>query len=241
RNGAVRPERRRELVCVREYFPSTLRAAVRQKARWVVGIALQGWRTWGWRGDWTVRYLLMRDRKVLLMSLVAIAAYGVFFLMAMHWAWNWMQTGRLEAPALRDPGIWLPALLIANLALLGLRALQRAVCTGLLYGPVEALLSLPRMVWASVINILATLRALRLWLRHLATGQPIGWDKTVHQFPDAVPLAVVKSVADPSEGAAVRASGSSLDVDVEHPPRSAGRPAGGRPAVPFSTNEGARP
>ena len=241
RTGAVRPERRRELVCVREYFPSTLRAAVRQKARWVVGIALQGWRTWGWRGDWTVRYLLMRDRKVLLMSLVAIAAYGVFFLMAMHWAWNWLETGRLDAPALRDPGIWLPALLIANLLLLGLRALQRALCTGLLYGPFEALLSLPRMVWASVINILATLRALRLWLGHLATGQPIGWDKTVHQFPDAAPLAVVKSVADPPQGAAGGASGPSLDVGVEHPPWSAGGSAGSRPSVPFSTNDGARP
>jgi adsorption protein B len=238
--GAVRPERRRELVCVREYFPSTLRAAVRQKARWVVGIALQGWRTWGWRGDWTGRYLLMRDRKVLLMSLAGIAAYLVFFLIAAHWAWNWLETGRLDGPALRDPGSWLPALLIANLVLLGLRALQRALCTGLLYGPLEALLSLPRMVWASVINILATLRALRLWLGHLATGQPIGWDKTVHQFPDAAPLAAVKSMADLSHGAAGGASGSSLDVGVEHPPWSAGGSARSRPSVPFSTNDGAR-
>ena len=238
--GAVRPEQRRELVCVREYFPSTLRAAVRQKARWVVGIALQGWSTWGWRADWTGRYLLMRDRKVLLMSLVGIAAYLVFFLIAAHWAWNWLKTGQSAALALRDPGGWLSALLIANLVLLGLRALQRALCTGLLYGPFEALLSLPRMVWASVINILATLRALRLWLGHLATGEPIGWDKTVHQFPEVTPLPVMAAAVvrsdEPARAVSAPPPGLAVD-DASHRDR---RSAGGRPPVPFSTNDGAR-
>jgi adsorption protein B len=169
---------------VREYFPATLRAAVRQKARWVVGIALQGWRTWGWRGDWVSRYLLLRDRKVLVMSLAALSGYAVFALVLAQWLWQRIDSGAWAMPSLPDPTGWLAALLAANLVLLALRALQRALCTGLLYGPVEALLSLPRMVWGSLINILATLRALRQWAAHLATGKPIGWDKTVHQFPE---------------------------------------------------------
>ena len=187
KTGEVRPDHRRDLVCIREYFPSTLRAAVRQKARWVVGIALQGWRTWGWRGDWLSRYLFVRDRKVLAMSLVALAGYVVFALLLVQGLWLRFDSGVWMSPALPDPTGWLSALLVANLALLAVRAFQRALCTGLLYGPAQAVLSLPRMVWGSLINILATLRALRQWLGHLYSGQPIGWDKTVHQFPDAAP------------------------------------------------------
>src|SRR5690606_5860016 len=33
------------VVCVREYFPSTLSAAVRQKSRWIIGIIYQGYKT----------------------------------------------------------------------------------------------------------------------------------------------------------------------------------------------------
>src|SRR5262249_38834790 len=36
-------------IATREYFPRTLRAAVRQRSRWVAGIALQGWQNHGWR------------------------------------------------------------------------------------------------------------------------------------------------------------------------------------------------
>lgn len=244
RDGSVRSERRRELVCVREYFPSTLRAAVRQKARWVVGIALQGWRTWGWRGDWTGRYLLMRDRKVLVMSLVAMAAYLVFVMTAVHGVWQWLATGSAAVPALGHPGSWLPILLVANLLLLGLRALQRALCTGLLYGPLEAVLSIPRMVWASVINILATLRALRLWQEHLLTGKPIGWDKTVHQFPEAMlqptmavgakPIPSPVSEASPPEAITTPLAGVGTGY---HSRRDRPSPGDGAPP-PSSTNDG---
>lgn len=36
------------LVAVRAYFPATLTAAVRQKSRWITGIALAGWDRTGW-------------------------------------------------------------------------------------------------------------------------------------------------------------------------------------------------
>ncbi len=39
-----------ELVATRAYFPGRLDDAVRQKARWIHGIALQGWDRLGWFG-----------------------------------------------------------------------------------------------------------------------------------------------------------------------------------------------
>src|SRR3546814_2380204 len=53
------------VVAVRAYFPATLDAAVRQKARWLFGIALAGWdRTgWGRRRHLGELWMRMRDRR----------------------------------------------------------------------------------------------------------------------------------------------------------------------------------
>ena len=53
-------------VATREYFPQTFRAAVRQRTRWITGIALQTWDRHGWRGGYVVKYWLWRDRKGLI-------------------------------------------------------------------------------------------------------------------------------------------------------------------------------
>jgi adsorption protein B len=192
--GELRREPVRELVCVREYFPASLGAAVKQKARWVVGIALQGWRTWGWRGDWVTRYMFMRDRKVLVTSLAAIAGYPVLALITALWIWEGASIGSVGMITWEGPRGALWALLAANLVVLAMRVLQRALFTGLAYGPLEAMLSIPRMAWGTVVNALATLRALRLWWRYLKSGEPIGWDKTAHQFP-IEPVAVQPNIA----------------------------------------------
>jgi adsorption protein B len=63
---------------VREFFPNTFRTAYRQKARWTLGIGLQGWEQVGWQGNAAVKYLLFRDRKGLITSFVAIAGYLIF-------------------------------------------------------------------------------------------------------------------------------------------------------------------
>ena len=38
----------KDFVATREYFPKTWRTALRQRSRWVTGIALQGWKQFGW-------------------------------------------------------------------------------------------------------------------------------------------------------------------------------------------------
>lgn len=45
----------RSMVGVRAHFPGTLDAAVRQKSRWITGIALSGWDRLGWQGGWAER------------------------------------------------------------------------------------------------------------------------------------------------------------------------------------------
>ncbi|HEU0133656.1 MAG TPA: glycosyl transferase family protein, partial [Allosphingosinicella sp.] len=53
------------LVATREYFPGTLGSAVRQKARWMTGIALSGWDRLGWSGGAVERWMRLRDRQSL--------------------------------------------------------------------------------------------------------------------------------------------------------------------------------
>ena len=69
------PEQGRPVVATREYFPGTLDAAVAQKARWMVGIALAGWDRLGWRGGLAERWMRLRDRQSLLAALLLCAAY----------------------------------------------------------------------------------------------------------------------------------------------------------------------
>ncbi len=182
------PKARGELVCVREYFPDRLRAAVRQKSRWVIGIALQGWRAWGWRSDPWGCLMFWRDRKVLLTNPAAVLGYAVVVVVLAQWVWQWLDPMAPSFEPLVEPGSFTEALLIANLIVLVLRVLQRVACVSGLHGLREGLLSPIRMVWASLINGLATLRALRMWFRHRLTGVAIGWDKTAHQYPTEAEL-----------------------------------------------------
>ncbi|MFA7441370.1 MAG: glycosyltransferase [Sphingomonadaceae bacterium] len=66
-----------ELVATREYFPDTLEAAVRQKSRWLTGIALSGWDRLGWQGSRATRWMLLRDRKGLLTAAIGMIAWAV--------------------------------------------------------------------------------------------------------------------------------------------------------------------
>src|SRR3546814_16369629 len=51
------------VVATREHFPATLDAAVRQKARWLTGIALHGWDRMGWRGSVPEREMRSEERR----------------------------------------------------------------------------------------------------------------------------------------------------------------------------------
>ena len=130
---------------VREYFPNTFVTSYRQKARWTIGIALQGWAQVGWSRSWRENYFLARDRKALLTSFLAISAYVLlvnFAIFHLSGLGGWLEWHDVMGLLLRD-------LLAFNLVALILRVVQRFYFVTRLYGPVQGLASAPRMVVAS--------------------------------------------------------------------------------------------
>jgi bacteriophage N4 adsorption protein B len=172
-------------LCVREFFPDTFRTAYRQRARWTLGIGLQGWKQTGWTGSLANRYLLARDRKGIVTAFVGIIAYVLvvqFLLFALADAVGVMPT--LIASPFAD-SVWLQALLWLNACALLLRVVQRIYFVTRLYGWEHGVLSVPRMVVGNFINFMAVSRAWKMFLTHLVTGKRLAWDKTMHDFPSA--------------------------------------------------------
>ena len=166
----------RALVASRGHFPETLDAAVRQKARWIGGIALAGWDRLGWSGGIGERWMRMRDRRGPLAAVLLVAGYVAAFL--------WLQlaiASGLGAPVQFQVSPALAFLLQLNLWLLGWRLLVRFCFVTSAYGLGEGLRSLPRTMVGNFIAILAVRRAISL---HIGGGAR-QWDKTAHRFPMA--------------------------------------------------------
>ena len=166
------------IVASRGHFPATLGAAVRQKARWLGGIALSGWDRLGWSGGIGERWMRMRDRRGPFAALLLLAAYAA----ALLWSQLWLAEA-LGAPlrARLDPA--LITLLTINGWLLAWRILMRAGFTTSAYGWREGVLSVPRLVVGNVIAMLAAARAVSLHLGGGATR----WEKTRNIFPAELP------------------------------------------------------
>jgi hypothetical protein len=142
----------RSVVSSRGHFPAGLDAAIRQKARWVGGIAFAGWDRLGWRGGPGERWMRMRDRRGPLAAMLMVAGYGAAFL--------WLQLGiaRPGAPALFALVAAAAALLTIN-ATASPGALVRAGFVTATYGPKRA--CCPSHASSSVrIAILAVKKAL---------------------------------------------------------------------------------
>jgi adsorption protein B len=170
-------------LCVREFFPDTFRTAFRQKARWTLGIGLQGWEQMGWTGSLANRYLLFRDRKSVLTSFVSIIAYLILIQL-------------VALIVLRASGLWdtsfptpfettglIQYLLVANGFALLWRVIHRCYFTSVLYGWQHGLLAIPRMVVGNFVNFMAAARAWRMFLVGKLLNRKLAWDKTMHDFP----------------------------------------------------------
>lgn len=172
-------------VAVRAYFPSTLDTAVRQKTRWLIGIALAGWDRVGWgrKAHLGEQWMRMRDRRAPLAMLVLVAAYASLLL------WTLAVIAMLfGAPRPAPPEGALALLLVVNGAFLLWRLAMRASFVGRRYGRVEAWLSIPRMLVGNIVAMIAARRALVRYVGMLH-GVPVAWDKTAHEFPDAAEAA----------------------------------------------------
>jgi adsorption protein B len=170
-------------LCVREFFPDTFRASYRQKARWTLGIGLQGWSQIGWHGSLAHKYLLIRDRKGVITSLLALLAYVLlaqFLLFQAAAEAGWLSE---QYPSLFATHDWLRVLIWFNLVAYALRVTQRFYFVTRLFGWGHGLMSIPRLVVGNFVNFMATARAWKIFLSHHLLGTRIVWDKTMHDFP----------------------------------------------------------
>ncbi|MFK3889625.1 glycosyl transferase family protein [Sphingomonas sp. NPDC079357] len=171
------------LIATRAYFPDTINTAVRQKSRWVAGIALSGWDRTGWgpRRHGAEYWMRMRDRRGLLSVTALLAGY----LALVGWGLSWLSHAVTHSVATPfGPGLRI--LLMLNTGLLCWRLGARAMHTAAEHGWREGLWSLPRALVANYIAMLAARRALT---RYIATlfGTTPRWDKTAHRFPTQLP------------------------------------------------------
>ena len=170
-----RAEGHRNFVATRELFPQTWRSALRQRTRWVMGIALQGWQRHGWGRNPGETYWLWRDRKGLLSNPLGMLANIVFVygLATSIWA---------RFPPLATRLVYLTA------ALQVLRMGVRMGCVGRIYGVGFALAVPLRAVCANALNSSATVLAVARFAMARARGRPLTWLKTDHSFPSRAAL-----------------------------------------------------
>ena len=172
---------RARLVAVEECFPRRFAAAVRQRARWMIGIACQAPARVGWFGNVWQRLFLLQDRLMIICALADLVAAALAL----------CGLG-LPACGIADPPVPLPddprfgLLVAANLALGLWRLGVRMRCAALVHGWSFALWAPLRWPCGIILNGCAAIRAIGLHLSARLARRAVAWDKTAHRFPEAV-------------------------------------------------------
>lgn len=199
-------------VATREYFPRSLRAAVRQRTRWVTGNCLQAWQRHGWGLNlprpWLQAWFFWRDRKVLWGSWIGLATNVMFFWALAGWVSAAVAGGRWWLGEAIAGHRWLGALLALNLIFCCERLAVRMYCSGRIYGWRFAAGAPVRMIWGNLINAAASARAVWQFARSLWTGEPLRWLKTEHCYPSLASLQPANSSAGLALAAAAGAPGT---------------------------------
>lgn len=163
------------LIATRSYFPGRLDHVVRQKTRWIHGIALQGWDRVGWGRNPIEFWMRMRDRRGPLTALVLLVGYALLALATLGWGASLVG---LMPPVALTP--MLEYLLLANFGFFVWRTACRFAFTSREYGVLEGLRAVLRIPVANIITIMAGRRAVMAYFRTLK-GRAIEWDKTDHR------------------------------------------------------------
>lgn len=162
------------LIATRAYFPTRLDQIVRQKTRWIHGIALQGWDRTGWTGSLAEIWMRVRDRRGPIAALVLLTAYLLLAISTVSWGASLLGQG-IELKASFE----LKLLLALNLFAFVWRASWRFGFTAREFGAAEGFRAVLRVPVTNIIAIMAGRRALFAYARTL-TGHELTWDKTPH-------------------------------------------------------------
>lgn len=170
----------------RSFFPHTMRAAIRQKSRWVTGICLQSWKLIGWRGDARFRFILYRDRKAVMANVINFFAYIVVLYLMAYEAIRFGFAAYDQLPPIVAKGTPLWDLVVIDSTLMLWRILHRLVTCRRIYGWWPAILSVVRLPISNIINFTATGRALLQFVMARVRKKDLKWDKTINRFPTIV-------------------------------------------------------
>jgi bacteriophage N4 adsorption protein B len=165
------------VVATKAHFPATLETAVRQKTRWITGIALAGWDRLGWSKGIFECWMRLRDRRAVIAAVVLTSAY-----LAAVTALNLMLIGWFSGTKPEIISGATEALVGVNVILLMWRIGVRSYFVTYVYGWREGIISIPRTLVGNVIAIMAARRAvIQYW--QVENGKHLVWDKTAHKFP----------------------------------------------------------
>lgn len=167
---------KRDYIATREYFPNSFQAAIKQKARWVLGIVFQGQKIVPWFGSWVHKYFLYRDRRGPWNNTVAMATTALTIYLFAHKFFNGM------FPHFVNTNWFFCFSVIGTLGMI-IRALQRAIAVSQVNGKQNFLLSMLRWPLGNLINFCASVKAVREYHRSKVTRQPLRWSKTTHELP----------------------------------------------------------
>jgi bacteriophage N4 adsorption protein B len=165
------------VIATRAHFPATLETAVRQKTRWITGIALAGWDRLGWGANIFECWMRLRDRRAVMAAVILTSAYFAALLLGLLWCIR-----LVVGAAPEGIGTATETLIGVNIGLLFWRMTMRAYFVTQIYGWREGLISVPRTLVGNVIAIMAARRAVMQYWR-IAKGERPIWDKTAHKFP----------------------------------------------------------
>ncbi len=190
-----------QLIGTSSYFPTSLDAAIKQKSRWVMGIALSGWDRLGWaterseqpitherRSASTKKYPLrlpfnmgenwmrLRDRRGIFSALTICFAYILAVLSGILFIAQY--AGYFNFEPLSEN---MQFMILCSSLLMLWRLFMRSAFLYYHYGFVQACYALPRMITSNIIAILAARRAVILYYKYCFGGTMI-WEKTQHDI-----------------------------------------------------------
>ncbi len=165
-----------EFIATREYFPARLKASIRQKSRWTLGIAFQGLENFSWAGTRVDRYFMWRDRRGPWNSILVVLSTVLFLTFV-------MLRGFDHVPTILQNSFF-QALVILNMFNLIVRMGQRMKAVALTNSSRQSFLVPARWLVANFVNIAATWQAYRQYRVSQKTGQRPVWLKTEHRLPE---------------------------------------------------------
>lgn len=175
-----------KIVATRELFPNKFWPSVRQKTRWTIGIMLQSWESFGWHGNWRVKYLFWRDRKPLFFSHAIMLGYSSILIFVGLYFYRQHYMPDYYLPPLLETSNFLWNLVYFNVFMVVYRLINRHIFTYRLYGFSYLPMVTFRYIWGATINYFAICRAIKIYFTHRFMNKKIGWDKTDHEIPDEI-------------------------------------------------------